>query len=314
MDPIMWLALGGLILLYTLQSLLTKLYTDKYPGDGDVASSVLTVVSGVVVVVVTFFFFSGMQFTFNVWSLFIGAANAAALFLYNFFLVKSSQKGPYSVIMMFNLSGGIIIPVIAALIMGWDTSWGTPFRIILNLASISSIILAVYLASKKDGAEEKKITPSFILSCFGLAIANGTYGIMLTLQQQTAAAGGEANRDEMIIATFFFAAVISVVVGLVKQGGGFLRSIANQNKLSLIYLIGTSIVFALAVNVIVILIPHFDTTILYTLDNASVLIMSALCSCIFFGEKLSPKNIIGISVMVAALVSMNLLPSLFPHL
>lgn len=314
MDPIMWLALAGLIILYTLQSLLTKLYTDKYPGDEDVASSVLTVVSGLFVVIVTFFFFAKMQFTFNPWSLLIGGINAAALFLYNFFLVKSSQTGPYSVIMMFNLSGGIIIPIIASLIMGWDNAWGTPFKIAINLVSITSIILAVYLASKKDGAKEKKITPTFILSCFGLGIANGVYGTMLTLQQQLSVAGGEGNRDEMIITTFFFAAVISLVIGLVKQGGGFLRSIVKQNKASALYLLGTSIVFALAINVIVMLIPHFDTTILYTLDNSSVLIMSVLCSCIFFGERLSVKNIIGISVMVAALVAMNLLPALFPQL
>ena len=64
----------------------------------------------------------------------------------------------------------------------------------------------------------------------------------------------------------------------------------------------------------ILLIPFFDTTILYTLDNSSVLIMSVLCSCIFFKEKLSVKNIIGISVMVAALVAMNLLPAIFTNL
>ena len=314
MNPIMWLALLGLIILYTLQSLLTKLYTDKYPGDGDVASSVLTVVSGLFVVFVTFFFFAKMQFTVNPWSLLIGGVNAAALFLYNYFLVKASQTGPYSVIMMFNLSGGIIIPIIASLIMGWDNAWSTPFRSAINLVSITSIILAVYLTSKKDGVEEKKITPAFMLSCLGLGLSNGVYGLMLTLQQQLPEAGGEGNRDEMIITTFFFAAVISLITGFVKQRGGFLRSIVKQSKASALYLLGTSIVFALAINVIVMLIPHFDTTILYTLDNSSVLIMSVLCSCIFFGERLSAKNIIGISVMVAALVAMNLLPAVFPQL
>lgn len=308
-----WLMLIGLIALYTMQSLLTKLYTDSYPGDPNIASSVLTVISGITVALVTFFGFSGLSFNFNIWCVLIGALNAVALFSYNFFLVKASRDGPYSIVMMFNLSGGIIIPIIAALILGWDTSWGTPFRVAVNLISIISIIIAVYFVSKKSG-EGGAITPRFIISCFGLAAANGVYGIFLTLQQQTSAAGGEGNRDEMIIATFLFAALISLVLGLVKQGSGFLRSIANQNKRSLIYLIGTSVVFALAINVIVIIIPYLDTTILYTLDNSSVLIMSVLCSCIFFKEKLSRLNIIGIAIMVAALVSMNLLPALFPAL
>ena len=316
MDFLIWLAVAGLITLYTLQSLFTKLYTDKYPGDADIASSVLTVVSGLAVVAITFCFFSLFKFDVNGWSLLIGALNAVALYGYNYFIVKASQSGPYSILMMFNLAGGIIIPIIASLIMGWDGSWSTPFKIGLNLVSIIAIISSVYLVSKKsdEGEGKKSITLGFILSCFGLAACNGIYGIFLTLQQQTHQAGGEANRDEMVIATFFFAALISFVLGVIKQGRGFIKSIFKQNKASTMYLVGASIAFALAINFIVIIIPHFDTTILYTIDNASVLIMSVLISWIFFKEKLSKLNVLGITIMIVALVSMNLLPAVFPHL
>ena len=311
MEFLMWLAVIGLIILYTLQSLFTKLYTDKYPGDPDMASSVLTVVSGVTVVVITFFCFSFCQFTLNWWSVLIGALNAVALYGYNYFIVKASGSGPYSIVMMFNLSGGIVIPIIASLIMGWDTSWDTTFQKILNTVCIVAIISAVYLVSRKkeDGETKKGITLTFIISCLGLAICNGVYGLFLTLQQQTAAAGGEGNRDEMVIVTYLSAAVIALVTGLIKTKGRILPHF-RQNKMSLIYLIGTSIVFALAINLIVIIIPHFDTTILYTIDNSSVLIMSVLISAIFFKEKLSPLNIVGITIMCVALVSMNLLPSI----
>ena len=310
MDFLIWLAVIGLIVLYTLQSLLTKLYTDNYPGDADMASSILTIASGLTVVAITFFCFSFCRFTFNPWSLLIGVLNACALFGYNYFIVKASSGGPYSILMMFNLSGGIIIPVIASLVMGWDSSWATTFQKVLNTVCITAIIASVYMVSRKsDGTDNKRaITLPFILSCFGLAVCNGVYGIFLTLQQQTVAAGGEGNRDEMVIATFFFAAMIALVSGLIKTKGRIFPHF-RQNKMSLIYLIGTSIVFALAINVIVIIIPHFDTTILYTVDNAAVLIMSVLISAIFFKEKLSPLNIIGIVIMCAALVSMNLLPS-----
>ena len=312
MDLLIWLAVIGMIALYTLQSLFTKLYTDHYPGDPEMASSVLTVVSGLTVAVITFFCFSLCRFTPNGWSILIGVLNAFALFGYNYFIVRASGSGPYSVVMMFNVAGGIIIPIIASLIMGWDGSWGTTFQIVLNSVCISAIIAAVYLVSQKSaGAEEKQgITVSFIISCFGLGVCNGIYGIFLTLQQATPAAGGEGNRDEMIIVTFLTAAILAFVTGLVQTKGKFLPHF-RQNKRSLIYLIATSIVFTLAINVIVMIIPHFDTTILYTLDNSSVLIMSVLISAIFFGEKLSPKNIFGIALMCAALVSMNLLPAIF---
>lgn len=309
---IWWLAVIVLIMLYTLQSLFTKLYTDKYPGDPNMASSVLTVVSGLSVVLITFFGFSLCRFDFNGWSILIGALNAVALYGYNYFIVKASQSGPYSILMMFSLAGGIIIPIIASLVMGWDGSWSTPFLIILNVACIVAIIAAVYLVSQKEeeGEEVKRgISLKFILSCLGLGVCNGVYGIFLTLQQQTEAAGAEANRDEMVIVTYLFAAIIAFVLGIIKCRGKFFACF-KQNKSSGFYLVATSIVFALAINLIVIIIPHFDTTILYTIDNASVLIMSVLISWIFFKEKLSKMNVIGIIIMVCALVSMNLLPAI----
>ncbi|MBE6590392.1 MAG: hypothetical protein E7643_09485 [Ruminococcaceae bacterium] len=312
MEFLMWLAVAGLITLYTVQSLFTKLYTDHYPGDPSMASSVLTVVSGLSVVVITFFCFAFCQFTPNLLSILIGTLNAVVLFGYNHFLVKASGSGPYSIVMTFNLSGGILIPVIASLVMGWDSSWATEFQIVLNTVCIVAIISSVYLVSqKKEATEEKQgISLRFLLSCFGLGICNGVYGTFLTLQQQTAAAGGEGNRDEMVIVTFLVAALLAFFTGLIRTKGRILPHF-RQTKASLFFLIATSVVFALAVNVIVMIIPYFDTTILYTLDNSSVLIMSVLISAIFFHEKLSAKNILGIALMCAALVAMNLLPALF---
>lgn len=273
------------------------------------ASTVLTVVSGVSVVAITFFCFSFCVFTPNVHSIVIGALNAIVLFGYNYFLVKASGSGPYSIVMTFNLSGGILVPVIAALVMGWDSSWATDFQIVLNTSCIVAIIGAVYLVSqKKESAEGRQgITLRFLLSCLGLALCNGLYGTFLTLQQQTPAAGGEGNRDEMVIVTFLVAALLAFVMWLVRTKGKIFPHF-RQSKASLGFLIATSIVFALAINLIVIIIPHFDTTILYTLDNSSVLVMSVLISAIFFHERLSAKNILGIALMCAALVAMNLLP------
>ena len=306
-----WLLLAFLIALYTLQSLFTKLYTDKYPGNPDSASNVLTVVSGFSVAVITLVFFTKFNFDFNIYCLLIGLLNAFALYGYNYAIVKASQSGPYSILMMFSLSGGIIIPIIVALICGWD-SWASIGAAVVNIVAIITIITSVYLVSSKEERGESKGTVSapFIITCFLLSICNGLYGVFLTLQQRSAPAGGEANRDEMVIATFFFAALISFISGLIKEGGAFFRSF-RQNKISALYLALTSLVFALAINLIVIIIPLIPTTILYTLDNSLVLIMSVLISCIFFKERLTRKNIIGIVCMVVALVGMNILPPLF---
>ena len=311
MELLIWLGVILLVMLYTMQSLFTKLYTDRYPGKADMASTVLTVISGVSVAVITFFGFELCSFTLNWWCILIGVLNAAALYGYNYFIVKASQSGPYSIMMMFSLAGGIIIPIVASLIMGWDEAWNTTFRVIVNVVCIVAIISAVYMVSNRpeENSEKKQITLPFILSCLGLSICNGTYGIFLTLQQQSEATGGEGNRGEMVITTFLAAAIISFIIGIVKERGRFFSSF-KQTKGSMIFLVATSIVFALAINLIVIIIPHFDTTILYTIDNSAVLIMSVLISWIFFKEKLTRLNVVGIVIMCAALVSMNLLPAI----
>ena len=94
MQLLIWLGVILLVMLYTMQSLLTKLYTDRYPGKADMASTILTVISGVTVAVITFVCFELCSFTLNWWCILIGVLNALALYGYNYFIVKASQSGP----------------------------------------------------------------------------------------------------------------------------------------------------------------------------------------------------------------------------
>ena len=64
-------------------------------------------------------------------------------------------------------------------------------------------------------------------------------------------------------------------------------------------------VSAFAVNVLVALVGIVDTTLLYTFDNAGVMLLSALASALIFKDKLSTKNIIGCVIMTLALVLMG---------
>ena len=145
----------------------------------------------------------------------------------------------------------------------------------------------------------------------GLALGNGVYCVILTLQQELEIAGGEANRDEMIIATYFFAFVMSIVSGIIKKRGNYIKAF-RQTKASLAFLICASTVVALGINLAVIIIPMLPTTIFYTVDHSLVLILSVICSAVFFKEKLSTINVIGIGLMCAALIAMNLLPAVVP--
>ena len=113
-----WFLLILMIAVYTMQSFLIRLYSDHFPGDPDIASPVFTIVSGIAVVVASFAV-SGFHFDVDWQTLVFGAAGGIAMVVYNDSIMKSVQRGPYSVMMVFQISGAIIIPIFsAALIFG----------------------------------------------------------------------------------------------------------------------------------------------------------------------------------------------------
>lgn len=300
------LLIGALILLYTLQSLFSRMYTDKYPGDKSYAPSAFAIVCGLTVAVVSLCFcgFSFGEFRWE--TLVFGIINAVILYCYDEFIIKASAAGDYSIMMVFNIGGGIIIPSVVSMIF-----FGAPFSWV-QMVAIAVIFVAIYMVIYKNesGATDgsKKNTKLFFILCIALAISNGMYGVLLNWQEYSYTGGVSdvINLDKqlMVIYTFIGAAVISGVRLLIKRGKDSL-SVFRQSKLSCLYLILASVVSALAVNVLVLLIGIVNITVLYTFDNAGVMLLSALASAVIFKEKLTRVNIIGCIIMAIGLVLMG---------
>jgi len=290
-----------IVLLYTFQSFICKKYSDNYPGDPNVSSTIFTIVSGLTVALVSFAV-SGFSFSAGWLTVLLALINGIALFGYNTFLIKASQSGSYSVLMVCNLAGGIIVPSVVAIACFGDTlTW-------IQVVSVLAIFAAVYMMSikKTDGGNgdtealqnNKLLFPIF---CLLLAVCNGTYGSLHDAQQRLI---GTAEREEMVALTYIFAVLFSAVQLGVQKRKTFLSSF-KQTKASLVFLIICSLIVATAVNLLVYLIPLVNITVLYTFDNAGVMLLSVLLSCIFFKEKLSPANVIGCIIMAAAFVCLS---------
>ena len=287
------------ILLYTLQSLFTRLYTDHYPGDKGLTTPVFAVVCGLIVTAVSFMF-SGFRFSCGWLTVLLGIINAAILYGYDAFIIKASATGPYSILMTFSLTGGIVVPAIVSWIF-----FSVPFSWV-QLISILIIFGSVLMISKKESEDEnkeehKKHRTFFLIICTLLGLANGLYGVLLNTQQELT---GVAEKEEMVAVTFIGAAVISLVQLIVKEKKNTPKAFC-QTKLSLIYLLLTALVSALAINALVIALDGIDTTLVYTFDNAGVLLLSAIASAILFKEKLSKLNIIGCIIMSIGLMCMS---------
>lgn len=300
------LLIGALILLYTLQSLFSRTYTDHYPGDKAFAPSVFAIVCGATVALVSLCF-SGFSFGAFRWeTLVFGIINAVILYCYDEFIIKASAVGDYSIMMVFNLGGGIIIPSVVSMIF-----FGAPFSWV-QIVAIAVIFVAIYMVSYKKAEDvsegEKKNSRLFIILCLLLALSNGMYGVLLNWQEFSYTGGvtGAVNLDKqlMVIYTFVGAAIISAVRLVIKKGKSSL-SVFRQSRLSLLYLILASAVSALAINVLVLLIGIVNITVLYTFDNAGVMLLSALASALIFKEKLTKLNIIGCVIMAIGLILMG---------
>lgn len=281
-----------MIVLYTLQSLLCKQYSVNYPGREDDASPVFTVVSGFAVLLLSLILM-GFRFEAAPLTILLGLINAVALIGYNTCIIKASQTGSYSILMTFAIAGSISIPTVVS-VVAFDDGLSIPKAI-----GIIGVLASVYMVSKRPGEQATAKSRWFIPVCILLAVCNGAYGTLLDVQQRLT---GVEQKEEMVALTYGIAALGSLII-MTAQNKKATPAMFRQNKKSLVYLITCSAAVAGAIHLLVYILPLINVTVLYTLDNASVLLISVALSCIMYKEKLSALNVIGCVIMCASLVT-----------
>ncbi|MBQ9805368.1 MAG: hypothetical protein IJW49_02510 [Clostridia bacterium] len=289
-----YLFLAIFIIVCTGQSLFCRLYSNHYPGDPDASSSVFSMISGFVVLLVALIM-CGFDFAPKPMTLLIGFLNGIALIVYNAMMVKASNKGPFSVQMVCALAGGILVPAFINL------ARGTEKLSLLQWIAVAIVIVSIVMISLKK--DDQKITNfSFFIFCAGLFLFNGLYGALLNVQQEETGVG---DKEEMIVITYGVAVLVSLIEALIKRRKKF-ASDFRQTKKSALFLLICALATATSVNLLVALIDMMpDTTVLYTFDNAGVLLFSVISACIFFREKLSALNAVGCLTLGAGLIMIS---------
>ena len=282
-----------MILVYTLQSAFVKLYSDSYPGEPTMASPIFSAVSGLAVALVGIFMV-GSSFSASPMTAFLGALNGITLIVYNRSIISSSQKGPYSVLMVFSVAGGILVPAVFSLCRGVTFS-------AIKWVSMALVIASIYFVIRKND-EDMKAKKGYYLACLGLGISNGVYGGLLDLQQGITGVG---EKEEMVMISYFVSGGALLLISLLSRRKQFAADI-RQTKRSLVFLILSSAVVVAAIYLLSYLITIIeDTNMLFTFNNAGVLLFNVLFSWIFLKEKLSVMNIIGCAVMCIGLVGVS---------
>ena len=292
--------IGSMLMLYTMQSLLCRLYTDAYPNENRMAPAVFTAVSAITVPLVSLIV-SGFTFSVSPMTVVYAIGCGLVCFLYDTFMIKASNLGPYSVMMVFCLTGPIIIPpIVTAIVYGEYIS-------AVQIVSMIVIVICIYLVSLKDGEgvqdnTGKRMSVIFIVFSIILMLSNGFFSVFLDVQQRET---GVAEKEEMAILAYIFAGVISLSKLFITERRKALTAFKLTRR-SAIYLCLYAVVAAVALILQMTALTRVNSVLLFTINNAGVLVLSTVASCIVFREKMTKVNILGAVLITLALVVFSL--------
>lgn len=293
--------LGILILVLTLlfswQSLCARKYTESYAGPNPAhASNVYNIIYGCVIAFLTFCL-GRFRFAPSLPTILLGMVNSVVLITYNRALVRGSVLGSYSFLMVFPLSGGILVPMVYNLLFMGERLSGLQFLGI-------GVLMAAILIMNKSGLRLQGERPprAYFVSCITLFFVNGFYGQLMNIQQSVMQG---AQREEMIIITYALTGLASLAL-MLRRPGELKAGLRMGKKAALLAgvacLIATS-----ATNLMVYLLSVMEnTTILFAIDNGGVMLLSALYAIVFFKEKATPSQLTGMALAVASIVLLSI--------
>lgn len=282
-----------IVVLYSLQTLFCTMYTNKYPGKPENASPVFCVLESISIALFTWAWI-GFKFELSPITLLLGTLNAVVLFTYNTSLIKASSKGSYAFMNVAMLFGCILVPLMyTTIFLGDKLVW-------YQYAAIALMLVSFILMNYKDFKKKSERTPwIYYVFCALLFLSNGMYGTLLKMQSDY----NESQKNEMIILTYGIMGIIAFIQLAFKEKKDTFKAF-KMSKNAVLPLALCLASAALAINILVLVIPMVNTAVLYTVENGGVLILAAVYSFLFFKEKPQLSTILGI---ITAAVSITVL-------
>ena len=284
-----------MVVLYSFQSLFCKLFSQHYNSKSPaLTSTVFSIAFGGIAGLATLCV-AGFRFSPAPITLFCGLFNAVILLIYNTAMVQASRSGSYSFQMICMLFGSIVLQLLFGVMFQGNVL--NP----LQLIAIAMMLVSFVLMNLK-GLSVKGSSKKFLFWCAALFFSNGIYSILMNVQQQQM---NGAQRNEMIILSYLGMAVLYAAIQMVKDRRALIQGFKIPKK-PLAYLLICCTCASLAVHMLVYILTLIDATILYTIDNGGVLMLSVIYSCILFKERLSKAQLAGILLAIASIIMLSL--------
>ena len=277
------LLLGASIVVATLQSLFSRLYSDRYPRATGMASALAYAVFYGAFIGLATLALEGFAFAASPATWILGVANALVLSLYNLSLLQAG------------ISGGILVPAVSnAVFLGQALGAA-------QLAGIALLLLAIVLMNLR-GLSVAGQSRKFYLWCALLFLTNGLYSALLSAQAQLAAG---AQRGEMISITYLGSALACAALLFFRAPREFCPAFHMGGRAALCAL-GGGVSATIASNLLLFLMHAMNSTVVNTVCNGGVLVASTLLSAAMLHEKLTRPAVLGLVVACAGIVLMGL--------
>ena len=289
------LLLGASIAVATLQSLFSRLYSDRYPRETGMASALAYAIFYGAFIGLATLALEGFAFAASSATWILGVANALVLSLYNLSLLQAGISGGYAAMMVSLLSGGILVPAVSnAVFLGQALGAA-------QLAGIALLLLAIVLMNLR-GLSVAGQSRKFYLWCALLFLTNGLYSALLSAQAQLAAG---AQRGEMISITYLGSALACAALLFFRAPREFCPAFHMGGRAALCAL-GGGVSATIASNLLLFLMHAMNSTVVNTVCNGGVLVVSTLLSAAMLHEKLTRPAVLGMGVACAGIVLMGL--------
>jgi drug/metabolite transporter (DMT)-like permease len=214
------------------------------------------------------------------------AAITGMCFVVTFYMIAlTTQKIGISVASVANKMS-VVVPIAAAVIL-YNDSMPT-----LKIVGIILAIMAVYLSAVKDGKIE--IERKYLLLPVALFIANGFIDTYIKYTEYYFLDQNET--DLYLTSLFIFAGISGLIYVSIKRINIFTKKdiiagiiLGIPNYASIYFLIKT------------LELPQFESSVIFPINNMSIVACSALMGIILFKEKLSKTNLVGIFLAIIAI-------------
>lgn len=278
---------------YTSQTFFNKLFSVNYNGPASAATPVYAVLYGLIVSIVTLLL-AGLHFSPSKETVILGCLNGAILFFYNLGMVHASRTGPYAFHSIVMLFGSIVVCLVFS-----AAYWGDRLTLV-QMAGIGVMLIA-FIAFNSGGIDFRSVKKGYFFWVISLFFTNGFYGVLMDAQQRIHV----SERNEMIVVTFFSSAAISALYLLAIQKKQALQAFQMGRKVWG-FAIGSSLGAAFAVYTLMILLAYIPSYILYTVNNGSILVVSALLCAVVLKERMTKMTMTGIALSVLSIILLSI--------